>query len=133
MECGMESTYFINQFLASIEERKEVNSMYKILAVLGLALLGAPFVLNYGTNPGALWTSVGSGAFITLLAGIEWLKKGTWEYALTMILGMFVVLAPFAFDFAEHTIAVWTTVILGVAVAFLSGAKYLETNTPYEW
>jgi small neutral amino acid transporter SnatA (MarC family) len=42
---------------------------------------------------------------------------------LTLLLGLVLVLAPWAFGYVDNTIALWTSVILGAVMALVSGYK----------
>lgn len=97
--------------------------MYWITGVLGLALIIAPFVMNYSNNPAALWTSIILGAIVLLVSAYKaWAKdEARWEYMVAGIAGLLAVFAPFILGFSALTTAMWTSIILGGLLAFLAG------------
>jgi hypothetical protein len=97
--------------------------MHWIIGLFGLAFLVAPFLLGYSDNTGALWTSIFIGFAIMVLAWIEGftVTKRAWEYWWIEAGGLVAIVAPFLFGFAEHTTALWTSVLMGVAVMVLGG------------
>lgn len=103
--------------------RKEVNAMYWITGILGLALILAPFVLGYSNNPTAQWTSIILGAVVAVVSLLEgWLKNvSKWEYWVAGLAGLLAVIAPFVLGFSALSAALWTCVILGALVAILAG------------
>ncbi len=83
-----------------------------INVVLGAALFVAPFVLNYSSNTGALWTSLILGI---LIAGLGYLQSYKWAAAM----GVITFIVPFVVGLSST--ALWTSVILGGLVAILDG------------
>jgi hypothetical protein len=111
---------------------EEVQTMYWISGVLGLALIVAPFALGFSGNSTALWSSIVLGAAVAVVSAIKGLMHDTarWEYWVVGILGLAVVVAPFALGFSALHLALWSSIILGAIVAALSG--YQLVRTPVE-
>ena len=101
------------------------------MSALGLALMLAPFVLNYSSNSAALWTSLILGAVIALVSGYKAVTKDTeeWENWAAGIAGVLAVFAPYVLGFSGIAAALWTNVILGAAVAILAEAQ-VSTRQP---
>lgn len=105
--------------------------MYWIIGLLGLALLIAPFALDYTTDTVAMWTNIIIGVITLLAAGFEATAKGreNWEYALAGVAGIVLVAAPFVLNFTTLAAAVWTTVVIGVVMVIIAGIQ-LAANQP---
>lgn len=97
-----------------------------IIAVLGVALAVAPWVLGYSDESAAMWTSIVLGVVVALVAAYDALVTNDrrWEEGLAVLAGAVAVVAPFIF-FSEVTAAVWTSVILGALVVVLAGYRAL--------
>lgn len=48
---------------------------------------------------------------------------------INFILGLWLIVAPFALHFRDNTMALWNSVILGVAIAMLAIIRALETSS----
>jgi hypothetical protein len=97
--------------------------MYWLEAVLGLALIAAPFALGYRDNPTALWASVVIGVVVLLVSAYKAYAKATerWEGWVDVIAGVAAILVPFIFGFSALATALWAFVVIGVLIASLSG------------
>ena len=97
--------------------------MYWITGILGLALGIAPFVLGYGEDSSAMWTSVVLGAIVLLVSAYRAFdnSEAGWEYWVAGMAGVLAVIAPFVLGFSALTTALWTSVVVGVIVAVLAG------------
>lgn len=97
-----------------------------IIALLGLVLVGAPFVLGYQDQTVALWTSIGLGVVLAVVAGYKAIvnDKARWEDWLAVLAGLLAIALPFIF-FSTTTAAVWTSVVIGALVVLLAGYRAL--------
>jgi len=97
-----------------------------IIALLGVALAVAPWVLGYSDESAAMWTSVILGVVVALVAGYDAIARdeSPWEEWLAVLAGAAAVIAPFVF-FNTVTAAVWASVVLGVLVIALAGYRAL--------
>jgi hypothetical protein len=104
--------------------------MYWIEAVLGLALIAAPFALNYRDNPAALWASVVIGAVVLLASGYKAYTRHSerWEGWVDVIAGVIAILVPFIFGFSALATALWAFVVIGVLIAIMSGYDLYTTR-----
>lgn len=99
--------------------------MYWVTGVLGVFLMIAPYLFNYGDNPAAYWTSVLAGGIVAIASiweGVE-TRKENWEYWVAAIVGIVAIIAPFVLGYGALAEAMWTSVIVGVLVAIFAGAK----------
>jgi hypothetical protein len=92
-------------------------------AVLGLALIVAPFIFGYSTNPNALWSSIILGAVITAVSAYKAFvhDRAEWEYWVAGIVGVVVMVVPFVFGFSTFAVAMWVSIIIGALVAMVEG------------
>ena len=99
-----------------------------LIAVLGLVLVAAPFVLGYQDQTAALWTSIALGVVVAVVAGYKAVMgdKARWEDWLAMLAGLLAIALPFIF-FSAETAAVWTSVVIGALVVLLAGYRALAT------
>lgn len=106
--------------------------MYWVTGVLGILLGVAPFVLGYQDNAPALWTSIALGLIVLAASAMEATDthKAKWEYWVAGIAGLLAVIAPFVLGFSALTLAVWTTVVLGVIILFLAGYEVFMVPSP---
>lgn len=97
-----------------------------IIALLGVALAVAPWVLGYGDNTAALWTSIVLGVVVALVAAYDAIAgdESRWEEWLAVLAGAVAVIAPFIF-FSTVTAAVWTSVVVGILIILLAGYRAL--------
>ena len=99
--------------------------MYWMTGLLGFALMVAPFLFGYSYNAPALWASLLVGL---ATVGFSWMEaavhdRETWEYWSVAALGAIAVIAPFLLGFADLTIALWTSIVLGVLIALFAATK----------
>lgn len=108
------------------------KSFARINALLGLWLVIAPFIFEAPTTD--LWNDVIVGAAIVLLAGYNYYREtnqqpmSTGGAGLTLLLGIWLIIAPFVFGVSGALL--WNDVIVGVIVASLAGYNaYLASRT----
>ena len=104
--------------------------MYWVTGILGLALMVAPFLLGYTSNPTAFWTSLITGLVILAVSTYKAIThdQARWEYMVATVVGLLAVFAPFVLGFGSLTIAVWALVILGGLVAIFAGFEGFFTR-----
>ena len=97
-----------------------------LIAILGLVLIAAPFVLGYQANTVALWTSIVIGLVIAAVAGYKAMvgDRARWEDWLAVLAGLLAIALPFVF-FSAETAAVWSSVVVGILVVLLAGYRAL--------
>jgi len=101
--------------------------MYWITGILGLALIVAPFVLSYNSDPIAMWSSIILGAAIVVVSAIKAFVRDTakWEYWVAGILGLLAIIAPFVLGFRTQIRPLDASIILGLIVLVLAGYQAL--------
>lgn len=111
-------------------EWEEVNIMYWISGLIGLAAIVAPYYFGYTDQNLIYWGSVGFGGIMLALTVFEFIDqdKGQWEYWVAALLGVGAIIAPFVFGFSSLTQALWTSLILGAVTLVVSGTKLFSQN-----
>lgn len=101
-----------------------------LIALLGLVLVAAPFVLGYQDQTTAMWTSIILGLVVAAVAGYKAIvnDKGRWEDWLAALAGLLAIVLPFVL-FSAETAAVWTGVVIGALVVLLAGYRALVSPT----
>jgi hypothetical protein len=102
--------------------KQQVQTASTVGALLGIWLVIAPFALAYSHNPGALWNDIIVGVVILILAGVRAYAPDNnvglaWTSA---VLGVWLVIAPFALGHSAITANVWNDVVVGVVVLLVS-------------
>jgi hypothetical protein len=104
--------------------------MYWVTGILGLILVGAPWIFGYADTSAARWTSVLVGGATLVVSLIEAAKadRETWEYWAAGLLGLVAIVAPFVFGFSTYSNALWSSAGIGILITIFSGTK-LFTGT----
>lgn len=96
-----------------------------LVALVGLWELIAAFVLGYSATPAALWNAVIIGLALIIL-GI-WAAVSKQEVTdktldwINVVLGIWLIIAPFLLGYTAVKAAVWNDVIVGIVVIVLAG------------
>lgn len=103
--------------------------MFWLEAILGLALVIAPFALGYRDNSAAMWGSVVIGLLVMAVSAYKaYTKKPErWEGWVNVVAGIVAVLLPFIFGFSALATALWTMALIGILIAVLSGIVLYTT------
>ena len=112
-------------------ENTRLPSMLNIIA--GIWLIIAPFILGYANIAGALWSDIIVGAAVIIFALVR--STGdphtTWASWANLVLGIWLIIAPFAIGYSAISAALWNVIILGIAVvvfALWSGGSTVTTE-----
>lgn len=90
--------------------------------VLAVLLVISPWVLAFPAGA-ATYNAVIAGLVVGLVAVGAIVAFNQWEEWVNLVLGIWVVIAPFVLGFAAAASATWTHVILGLAVAILAAVE----------
>jgi hypothetical protein len=102
--------------------------------IAGLWLIISPFFLAYGNLSRAMANDVILGIIIGILALIRFtgaFREG-WISWINVLLGIWVLISPWALGYADNAVAMRNNVILGIIVILLSGWSALATDTADE-
>lgn len=109
----------------------KLPSILNILA--GIWLIIAPFILGYSSITGALWNDIIVGAAVLLFAIVRAVgdARANWASWIDLLLGIWLIIAPFAIGYSAISAALWNDIILGIAVvvfALWSGGSTVTTE-----
>jgi hypothetical protein len=103
---------------------KIAKSLSWLVAVAGLWEVVSPYFLNYTTTTVAMWNAIIVGAVLIVLAvwaalseafrldrNLEWVNA---------VLGVWLILSPFALSYWAVVAAMWNAIIVGVVVIVLA-------------
>jgi SPW repeat len=91
-----------------------------VILTSGAWLFFAPFFMSYGSATGAAaWDSYVVGALVVAAAvSALWTPESLSEEWVDVVLGLWLVIAPFAFGFyASEAVAAWSHIAVGILVA----------------
>ncbi len=90
----------------------------RIMFILGVWLLVSPFVLRYDELTGfAALNSYILGIGVAIFAAAALIKPQMWEEWINLVLGMWLIVAPYVLGFSSDMLATANHVIVGVLVA----------------
>lgn len=104
---------------------KTVNWLNWLVAVAGLWELLSPFALGYSALTVAMWNAIIVGAVLVVLGAWAALYKEvktdrTLDW-INVILGVWLVVSPFALGYSDTVTAMWNNIIVGVVALVLAG------------
>jgi hypothetical protein len=86
--------------------------------ILGAWALVSPWVLGFASAPReAAWTTSVLGAAIVVFAGVAAYIPRAWEEVIIILLGVALLVSPWALGFVTQSVATTNAVIVGVLVA----------------
>lgn len=90
--------------------------------VLAVLLLVSPWALSYPSDA-AIANALISGVLIGALAVAALTAFARWEEWINVVAGLWVLISPFVLGFVGSAAAMWTSVIIGAAVALLAAVE----------
>ena len=90
-----------------------------VILTLGVWLFFAPFFMSYGSITGAAaWSSYVAGTVAAVFAASAlWTPASQSEAWVNLVLGLWLVIAPFVLDFyGSEAVAAWNHVVLGIVI-----------------
>ncbi len=88
--------------------------------VLGLWMIASPWALAYQAESAPLWNAVVAGVLIAAVALAALYRVFAWQEWANFILGLWLVVSPWALGFAGLQAATRNAVVTGVVVAALA-------------
>ena len=88
--------------------------------VLGVWLVASPWVLGFSEHDTAAVVAWVAGGAVVLFASIGAYMQEAWEKAITTILGVVLMGAPWALDFPDQLSAAATVAVTGLLVAIFA-------------
>ena len=84
--------------------------------MLGVWLFIAPYVGVGARNDIAAWNSYAAGAAVVILAIAALSRWRVWEEWVNLVIGLWLVLAPFVLGFTHQPAPMWNQIIVGLLI-----------------
>jgi hypothetical protein len=106
--------------VATIEHAAQVRTADSLNILTGIWLIIAPALIGFGST-GMKWSTIITGLVIGILeATQEVTLRTTWQSWISMVAGLWAIVAPFVFS-GTTTGAAWASVVGGI-LAIIFGA-----------
>jgi peptidoglycan/LPS O-acetylase OafA/YrhL len=109
--------------MLGLKQRSELTAINIINAVLAVFLLFSPWLVGYRDVQIATWNAGVCGLVIGLLAALAITRLQEWEEWSNALLGLWTAAAPWILGFAGTMTALWTHVLVGLAVVVLAAVE----------
>ena len=96
--------------------------------ILGLWLVISPWAMSYMMETVPTWNAIVVGVIIAVAAIAALVAFHKWEEWVNVGLAIWLIVSPFALDYASHTIVLWNQLIVGALVGIL--ALWAALTTP---
>lgn len=106
-----------------MEEKKntQITTLDGVNVIAGIWLVISPFVLGFVSQT-ALVNNVILGLAVGIFALIRAAtQRAAWLDWINVVLGVWLIISPFALGFLDSTGALWNNVVLGVIVIVFAG------------
>lgn len=108
-----------------------VKSASGFVMLAGIWLLLAPFVLDHGKRPAAMWNEVVVGAIVLVLAAVRVARPDrfiglSW---VNLFAGLWLIAAPFVCGYSDVARAMWNDIIVGIVIAAMAAASASMTGS----
>jgi len=104
---------------------KTIKTLSWLVVLVGAWEVLAPFVLGYTIASGALWDAIILGIGLIIFAGwaalsneISTIRGMNW---INVILGAWLIIAPFIIGYTSFGAALWNDIIVGIVAVVLAG------------
>jgi hypothetical protein len=109
--------------MLGLKQRGELTAINIITAVLAVLLFFSPWLVGYRNVQIATWNAGACGLAIGLMAAFAITKLQEWEEWSNAALGLWTAAAPWILGFAGTIAAMWTHVLVGLAVLGLAAVE----------
>ncbi|MDG2571290.1 SPW repeat protein [Vibrio parahaemolyticus] len=106
--------------MMGLKHRSELTATNIINSVLAVFLFFSPWVVGFRDVPAATWNAGVCGLAIGLMAALAITELQEWEEWVNAALGLWAIAAPWVLSFADNIAAMWTHVLVGLAVAVVA-------------
>jgi hypothetical protein len=109
--------------MLGLKQRRELAAINIINAVLAVFLFFSPWLIGYREVQIASWNAGVCGLAIGLMAAFAITRLQEWEEWSSAALGLWTAVAPWILGFAGAVTAMWTHVLVGLAVLVLTAVE----------
>ena len=103
-------------------ERRNETYIDWINLLLAIALLVSPWVVGFAEGA-AMSNAVVGGIIIGAIAIAALVSFAQWEEWVNLLLGLWLLISPWVLGFTGNAGAMWTHVVIGLAVAALAAVE----------
>ncbi len=103
-----------------MNDRSQIKWASGLNIIAGIWLVISPWIFAYATGAGE-WNSIIVGIIVAVLAAIRAFGAydAAWMSWVNVVLGIWVVIAPFVFGYATFPGRMWNNIIVGIIIAAL--------------
>lgn len=102
--------------------------------LLGVWLFVSPWVLGYAAGmPVAAWNALFLGIAIVVLAAVAMYMPRAWEEGSNMVLGIWMIISPWALRFVAERDVMMNAVIVGILVTALAAWAMMRDKGVEKW
>lgn len=106
-----------------MQQRTYMRTAGSLDILVGIWLIVSPFLLGYSGNSTALWNDIITGAAVIIFSATQTAgasRRVTWPSWVNLLIGIWLVLAPFALGYSAATVAMWNEIISGIIIIALA-------------
>ena len=102
--------------------------------LIGIWLLISPIFIQYPSDvPNAAWNAYALGVAIAIFAACAVYMPRAWEEGINVLLGLWMIAAPWVLKFASYKDAAMNAVIVGVLVVILAAWAMARDKNFEKW
>ena len=118
--------------MLGLKQRGELTAINIITAVLAVLLFFSSWLVSYRDVQIATWNAGACGLAIGLMAAFAITRLQEWEEWSNAALGLWTAAVPWILGFASTMVAMWTHVLVGLAVLGLAAIELwlIHGNSP---
>jgi SPW repeat-containing protein len=109
--------------MLGLKQKSELTAINIITAVMAVFLFFSPWLVGYRDVQIATWNAGACGLAIGLMAAFAITRLQEWEEWSNATLGLWTAAAPWILGFAGTMVAMWTHVLVGLAVLGLAAVE----------
>lgn len=120
----------------TLQQQTYLRTTGSLDILVGIWLVISPFLLGYSANTSALWNDIISGVAVIIFAATQTAQsrsRVSWPSWVNLLIGIWLVLAPFALNNSANTSIMWNEIISGIVVIALAAwAAFSVSSDRYD-
>lgn len=84
--------------------------------MVGAWLFLAPFIVFTAADGAAVWNSYLFGVLVVVFAFSALIRPQAWEEWVNLVIGVWLILAPFLLGFTDEVAMMWNHILVGVII-----------------
>lgn len=107
----------------TLQQRTYMRTAGSLDILVGIWLIISPFLLNYSSNSTALWNDIIAGVAVIIFAATQTAQSNrsiSWPSWVNLLIGIWLVLAPFALGYSASTVTMWNEILTGIVIIALA-------------